>query len=118
MRRLMTAEQHKTNSTVGQSLQALGGGADVAAHGGTHIALQQGFGAAGAVDQPAGTRQRRHSTALGLLGQPLKLGWQALGCAPGREMGLEIGELWQLRTQLHGSEAATQQRVQQRPCGD
>jgi len=33
-------------------------------------------------------------------------------------MGLEIGELRQVGTQLHGSEAATQEGVQQRQCGD
>ena len=81
--------------------------------------LNQGFGAAGvAVNQPAGGQHRRHEAALGLFGKPPKRGWQALGCAPGREMGLEIGELRQLGAQLHGSKAATQEGVQQRPCGD
>ena len=69
VRRLVAAEQHKVNTAIGQRLKALGGGADVAAHGSAHVALQQGFGAAGvAVDQPAGTRRWRHRAALGLLG--------------------------------------------------
>ena len=41
VRRLLTAEQHKGNTTIGERFQAQGGGADDAAHGGAHVALQQ-----------------------------------------------------------------------------
>lgn len=119
VRRLVATEQHKVNTAIGQRLQALGGGTDVAAQGGAHVALQQGFGSAGvAVDQPAGPRRRRNGAALGLLGQPLKRSWQTLGCAPGREMGLEIGELRQVGAKLNGSETATQKGMQQGPSSD
>lgn len=76
MRRLVTAEQRTVNTAIGQRLQTLGRGADVAAQGGAHIALQQGF-------------------------------------APRREMDLEIGELRQVGTQLHGSEAPTEDGMEQ-----
>ena len=60
----------------------------------------------------------RHRTALGLLGNPLTRSWKAQGFAPDRGMGLQIGELRQLGTKLHESEAATQEGVQQGPSSD
>jgi hypothetical protein len=114
MRRLVTAEQHKTNTTVGQSLHALRGGTDDAAHVGTHIALQQGLDATGvAIDQPAWGWQTRNRAALWLLSRQLRRGWQSLLIAPCRKISLEDGKLRQAGAELNASEAAAQEGMEQ-----
>ena len=48
----------------------------------------------------------------------MKRGWHALGFAPGQQLGLEVGHLWEIGAELRKYEAASQESMKQGPSRD